>query len=148
MTQEGQQLAQEVIASVDAGRATSSVPRANVQSEAPELALERDILRRFGRAIAALGLVGERKVACTVFLQFTSRLLDDPVSGVVKGVSSSGKSYVVQSVAKFFPFGEIIEMSGMSERALILSDRDYRHKTIVVYEAIALRERAERQSGT
>jgi hypothetical protein len=118
-----------------------------VQSDAPELAHDPDILGRFSADIATLGLVGERSVACTVFLQFVSRLLEDPVSGVVKGASSSGKSYLVQSVTRFFPPGEIIEMSGMSERALILSEQDYRHRTIVVYEAVALRERAERQSG-
>jgi hypothetical protein len=136
----------EVQVSPNGNGATPSVPRAIVQS-VPELAHDPDILSRLAKDIATLGLVGERKVACTVFLQFLSALLDDPVSGVVKGASSSGKSYLVQSVTRFFPPGQIIEMSGMSERALILSNQDYRHRTIVVYEAVALRERAERQSG-
>jgi hypothetical protein len=113
----------------------------------PDLASEQDILGCFLVAIRGCGLVGEDATAATVYLQVMSRVLDEPVSGVVKGASSSGKSYTVQSVVRFFPKGSVIELTGMSERALVFSDQDYRHRTIVVYEAVALRERAERQSG-
>ena len=53
----------------------------------------------------------------------TSRLFDKPVSVGVKGHSSSGKSFVVQMVCRFFPAGAVIEMTAMSQRALVYLTR-------------------------
>ena len=113
----------------------------------PKLALEQDILSRFGVAIRECGVVGEDSNAKTLYLMITSRVGDKPASAIVKGSSSSGKSYVTEEVRKFFPDSAVVIFTGMSERALVLSQRDYRHKTIIIYEAAALRERAEQQSG-
>lgn len=113
----------------------------------PPLALEPDILGLFLADLHRAGVVGEDRTAAIVYLAETSRLLPEPVSVVVKGASSSGKSHVVQSTTRFFPPGEIVEFTGMSERALVFAPQDFRHRTIVVYEAVALRERAERESG-
>ncbi|MDQ3662847.1 MAG: hypothetical protein M3454_17725 [Actinomycetota bacterium] len=41
---------------------------------------------------------------------------------------------------EFFPKDAIVEMTAMSERALVYSKEDYSHRSIVVYEAVALRE--------
>ena len=50
-----------------------------------------------------MGVVGERRGAKLIYLATTSRLLSRPVSIVVKGPSSGGKSFVTESVLKFFP---------------------------------------------
>lgn len=120
-----------------------SEPRGSV----PRLASEPDILTRFTYAIRASGVVGEDRLAKIEFLAICSRLLDKPTSLVVKGSSSSGKSYVTETTCRFFPARAVLPFTGMSEKALILSERSFSHRTIVVYEATALRERAERQSG-
>jgi hypothetical protein len=104
-------------------------------------------LSRFGRAVRAAGVVGEERIAKTEYLAMTSRLLDKPTSLVIKGSSSSGKSYTTEQVCRFFPDKAVLPFTGMSEKALILSERSFEHRTIIVYEATALRERAERQSG-
>lgn len=113
----------------------------------PDLATEPDILALFLADLHRAGVVGEDRTAALVYLAETSRLLSEPVSVVVKGASSSGKSHVVQSTTRFFPPGEVLEFTGMSERALVFAPQDFRHRTIVVYEAVALRERAERENG-
>ena len=56
----------------------------------PALAKDPNILARFEQAVRVCGVVGESRCACTTYLALTSRLLADPVSIVVKGLSSSG----------------------------------------------------------
>lgn len=115
--------------------------------EAPALAESPSILREFAVAVAECGLVGEVATAQLVYLVLTSRLLDKPVSLGVKGSSSSGKSYTVQTVGKFFPAAAVLEMTVMSEKALVHSDQDYAHRMIIMFEAVALREDARTDSG-
>jgi hypothetical protein len=85
-------------------------------------------------------LVGEETTAATTYLSITSRVLDRPTSVAVKGHSASGKSFTVDTVTKFFPSSALLVMTGMSERALVYMKEDYRYRTIVLYEADALRE--------
>jgi Domain of unknown function (DUF3854) len=104
-------------------------------------------LRRILDAVAAevqsRGLVGEERLAKTLYLVLTSRLLDNQVSAGVKGHSASGKSYTVETVTRFFPDEAYLEFTAMSERALIYSTEEYAHRTLVVYEITALREGIE-----
>ena len=81
--------------------------RAQEQAEAWEvcadLARSENILLDFDHTLETVGLVGERRVATLLYLALTSRLLDRPVSIAVKGPSSGGKSFTVESVLRFFP---------------------------------------------
>jgi hypothetical protein len=124
-------------------------PRAEgaTPQRAPELAFDQDILGRFIVDLHRCGVVGEDRAAKLVYLGITSRVLDEPVSEAVKGVSSSGKSFVIDRALRFFPKSAYIEMTGMSERALIYNREDYRHRTLVVFEAVALREQREKAEG-
>jgi Domain of unknown function (DUF3854) len=108
--------------------------------EPPKLAREQRILDRFKVAVRGCGVVGEEATAATLYLLITSRLLDKPVSAAVKGHSSSGKSFTTEATVRFFPPEAVIEMTAMSERALVYSKEDYQHRTLVLYEAVALRE--------
>jgi hypothetical protein len=112
-------------------------------AQLPRLAYERRILDRFRREVRSRGLVGEEGNAAVLFLVFTSRVQDRQVSAGVKGHSSSGKSLMVETVVNFFPDDAVIEFTAMSEKALIYSTRDFKHRTIVVYEITALREGVE-----
>ncbi len=51
----------------------------------------------------AVGVVGEHATVLTLYLAGVSRLLSKPMSVIVQGSSSSGKSFVVESVAELFP---------------------------------------------
>jgi hypothetical protein len=90
------------------------------------------------------GCVGEDHNAQLVNLALTSRLLGEPVSLAVKGLSSSGKSHMVETTLKFFPETAYIAMTAMSERALVYMKEDFAHRTLVLFEAVALREQREK----
>jgi hypothetical protein len=128
------------------GHFTPPNNRATVQppppapTEPPRIAFATRILDRFKHEVQLRGLVGEERNAATLYLVLTSRFLEQQVSAGVKGHSASGKSYTVDTTLRFFPDDEVIEFTGMSERALVYSPRDYRHKTLVIYEAVGLRE--------
>jgi hypothetical protein len=111
----------------------------------PALASDQDIL---GKAVVCMrvcmGLVGEERTAQLEYLMLTSRLLAKPVSGAVKGLSSTGKSFTTECVVALFPAEAKLVMTAMSERALIYLDDDLAHKTVVLYEAVALREGREK----
>jgi hypothetical protein len=111
----------------------------------PAWASDQDILRRMVRTLrVCMGLVGENRNAKLTYLGITSRLLGKQVSIVVKGLSSSGKSYTVECVLALFPAEAVYTMTAMSERALIYLDEDLAHRTVVLFEATALREGREK----
>lgn len=122
----------------------SSIPSETVATvQPPQLAFANRILDSFSSAVQRRGLVGERATALLMYLVVTSRLLSKPVSIGVKGHSSAGKSYIVQTVCSFFPREAVIEMTAMSQRALVYSPEQYAHRTLVLYELVALREGVE-----
>jgi hypothetical protein len=110
----------------------------------PDLARDQRILDRFAAQLRMCGVVGEDRNAKLVYLAITSRVLEEPVSESMKGVSSSGKSYTIDQVLAFFPEEAYIELTAMSERALIYDKRDFAHRTLVLFEAVALREQREK----
>jgi len=125
---------------------TSSTPSAGAAQlhTPPEIASEQDILAEFVCALGVCGVVGEDRNAQLVYLALTSRLLDEPVSLALKGVSSSGKSHTVETTLRFFHPAAYIEMTAMSERALVYMKDEFSHRTIVLFEAVALREQREK----
>jgi hypothetical protein len=121
----------------------TATPQHCTSSEVPTLAVLPFILDKLAGEIRKRGLVGEERLALTLYLVLTSRLLDKQVSAGVKGHSASGKSYTVETVAKFFPDEAYLEFTAMSERALVYSPEKYQHRTLIVYEVTALREGVE-----
>ena len=99
------------------------------------LARSPRILDCFAEALPAAGLVGEERAAKLVFLCGTSRFLKRPVSAVVKGPSSAGKSYVTERALGFLPPSAYYALTAMSDRSLAYSDEPLKHRMLVLYEA-------------
>lgn len=108
------------------------------KARAAELLASDDILAEFARLCVALGLVGEERTAKLLYLALTSRLLDKPISVVVKGPSGGGKSFTVETVLKAFPESAYLDFTTMSEHALVYDDRPLVHRHIVLYEAAGM----------
>ena len=68
---------------------TPSRNRATVQ---PLLAQDRDILARFAAELVAVGVAGERRAGCLIYLVVVSRFLPRIVSLAVKGPSAGRAS--------------------------------------------------------
>src|ERR1700730_12951978 len=97
-----------------------------------------DILEKFAAVITKAGLVGETNNAKILYLALTSRLFDRPISVAVKGVSSGGKSFTVESVLKFFPNSAYFARTACSDKALYFSEESFQHRVLVLYEALGL----------
>jgi hypothetical protein len=102
------------------------------------LAQKTNIFDEFDTDLTRVGLVGERRGAKLLYLAVTSRLLDRPVSIVVKGPSSGGKSFAAETVLRFFPSEAFYALTAMSEHALVYSSESFRHRMLVLYEAAGL----------
>ena len=109
-----------------------------MSAHAPQIALEPDVLAAFTDAVSKRGLVGEDQNAKILFLTVVSRLLDKPVSVVVKGTSSGGKSFTVESVLAFFLRDAYYARTAMSEKALVYSEEPLKNRFLVIYEAVGM----------
>jgi hypothetical protein len=124
---------------------TTELMEADLKKAAGDLISDPDILSRFDRAVQDCGLIGEVSNAKIIFLALTSRLFDlpdRPVSIAVKGVSSGGKSFTVETVLRFFPQEAYFARTGMSEHALPYSDENFKNRFIVIYEAVGMHSEA------
>jgi len=102
------------------------------------LALDKDPALLFNVLSTAKqsGIVGEEKNLLTLYLVMTSRLLPQPLSAATKGESSGGKSALDETIRQFFPKDEAYYFwSAMSSRNLFYTEKDFRHKMLVIAEA-------------
>jgi len=75
----------------------------SVKTEAQSLLASPNLLEIILRDIGRIGIAGERQLALLIYLVGVSRLLDRPISVLVQGSSSSGKSFVPEHVLSLFP---------------------------------------------
>jgi len=100
-----------------------------------DLAKDQNILDRFETDLRTLGLIGEEANAKLLFLAVVSRFFKTPISIAVKGPSSGGKSFLVETVLSFFPGSAFYALTAMSEHALAYSNEPLRHRFLIIYEA-------------
>jgi len=113
--------------------------RALALVKAGDLARSPDILSELEILVQQLGLSGEARNARLLYLALTSRLLDRPVSVAIKGPSSGGKSFLTETVLETMPEEAYHRYTSMSDRALLYTDLDLRHRFLVVMEGTALK---------
>jgi hypothetical protein len=118
--------------------ATAQPERDAAWEACKQLASDPALLDKFAADIEACGLSGETRKAKILYLALTSRWLPRPVSVVVKGPSSGGKSFLVNQALRFFPESAYYEVSAMSEKVLAYSTEPVSNRFIVVYEAAGM----------
>ncbi len=107
-----------------------------VPDECRDLAAADSILDSLGAQLGQVGLVGAVwPTAKILYLAAVSRLLDRPVSVVVKAPSGAGKSWVVKQTLAFFPASAYHALTAMSEHALVYDTTPLVHRMLLVYEA-------------
>ena len=111
-------------------------PLQKAWNKCTNLARDPNILNRVAEVLERVGLVGEQRAAKLIYLVLTSRLLERPLCGVIKGPSSGGKSHVVQRTLSLFPSSATVRLSSLSAKALVyLPSGSLIQKTLVVAEA-------------
>ena len=108
------------------------------QARSKELASQDRILDRLADDLRRSGMAGDVRSAKLLYLILTTRCLEQPVSAVIKGPSSGGKSYLALKLLRLFPKSAYHYFTSMSERALAYGDEPLAHKFIVVAEASGL----------
>lgn len=93
--------------------------------------------------IELLGLVGERALGLALHLTFTSRLLSKPLAAIVLGTSSSGKSFAISQVGRFFPDESVLKAHRITPAAL-----HYLPKGSLIHRAVIAGERSRIQEDT
>jgi hypothetical protein len=82
-----------------------------------------------------IGVVGEERTILTLYLAGVSRLLAKPMSVIVQGSSSSGKSFSVEAAAELFPPEEKVVAQQMTPQSLYyLPPGSLQHKFVVCGE--------------
>lgn len=99
-----------------------------------------DLMTHVVADIGTVGVAGEKELAAAVYLIGVSRLLRKPLAAIVQGPSSSGKSFVVESVGRLFPPESVTTATQMTPQALYhLKPGRLKHRFVVAGE----RRRAE-----
>jgi hypothetical protein len=104
------------LAQRNAATLLAEMPEA-VRLEAETLLKSPELAAAVCADLAALGIAGERELALTLYVGGTSRLLAKPVNARVHGPTSSGKSYVVETVASLFPDEAVLRATQISPAA-------------------------------
>ncbi len=117
-----------------------------IRDEAESMLADPLLIQRVIDDVAKRGVAGERELIATTYLIGVSRLLDRPLAGIVQGPSSSGKSYVIEKAAEFFPGEAVLYATQMTPQALFhMRPGTLAHRFIVAGERSRLEddERAE-----
>jgi hypothetical protein len=113
----------------------------------PPLAARADLLADVTATVHRLGVTGESRIIRATYLTVVSQVLPEPISLVAKGTSAGGKSYSTKTTLRLFPEADLYAVTTGSQRSLIYTDEEFDHRTIVMFEATALREVAEKREG-
>ncbi len=106
-----------------------------VRDEARAMLCDPQLFERIVVDVSALGVAGEDNLIGTLYLVGTSRQLERPLAMIVQGLTSSGKSYVIEQTARTFPPETVIHATRMTPQALFhMPAGSLRHKFIAAGE--------------
>jgi len=106
----------------------------NKRHSAIELAKTPGLLFKIQKEFERSGLVGEKENALLLYLALVSRLLQKPISIIIKSGSSAGKSFLIKIILNLFPKNTYIELTGLSPKSLIYLKEEFKHKFLIIFE--------------
>jgi hypothetical protein len=95
-----------------------------------------DMFEQIVNDMSILGYVGENLNKELLYLCATSRLMNDPISVLIVSQSASGKSYLVETVAKLLPADEVVDFNTLSKQALQYMGDRLLNKFMMMGEAV------------
>jgi hypothetical protein len=108
---------------------------AQEREEALRYLKDPNLVQNLVTDIRKIGIVGEDSNALALYLFSLTRKSDKPISAVVFGDSSAGKSYLVNSICSLIPEEDLLVLSSASARSFEhASEGQLKHKFIVVQE--------------
>jgi energy-coupling factor transporter ATP-binding protein EcfA2 len=116
-----------------AREALERTPKETVE-QAKALLASENLLYEVLNAVELLGVAGERETSLLLYLAVTSRLLKRPLYVLLLGPSSSGKSYLAQTVCKLCPPEAYLEVTDATANALYYLSEPLSHKVLLLGE--------------
>jgi len=108
-----------------------------IKDAALEMLKSKNLFEQISADISAVGVAGEKQLSVMLYIIMTSRLLDKPLSAIVQGASASGKSYIIETVAKLMPPEAIVQAHDFSDQALYyLPSGSLKHRVIISGERV------------
>lgn len=106
-----------------------------VLEEAEEFLKDPQLIERIGADIQALGVAGEQNLATTIYLIGVGRLLPKPVGAIIQAPTSTGKSFIPDTVANCFPPEAVLRAHSITANALYyLEPGRLKHRFVVAGE--------------
>lgn len=108
-----------------------------VKDAALEMLKSENLFEQITADISDIGIAGEEQLRVMLYVIMTSRLLDKPLSAIVQGASASGKSFIIETVAKLIPPEAVIQAHDFSDQALYyLPNGSLIHRVIISGERL------------
>ena len=104
----------------------------DVRQAAEEMLCDPQLIERVSKDIERVGVTGERRMATTIYLVGASVQLPRPLSAIVIGATSSGKSYTLSTVLELFPPEGKILATDITANALYYMPEGSLHHRLVV----------------
>jgi hypothetical protein len=117
---------------------SAAASREELWDACAELASSPDVLGAIAAQARLVGYAGPTTALELTYLAATTRLLPRPVSLALRGPASAGKSFAIKQALAFLPAEAYVELTAMSEKALVYFDEDLQHRMLVVYEGAGL----------
>ena len=99
-----------------------------------EVLASGDLMDQIVADLGARGLATDRDVGLLVYVAFTSRLLDEPVSVFAQGPSSSGKTFIGKVVAGLMPPESVFDVQGITPQALFYMGERLKNAVVMMGE--------------
>jgi hypothetical protein len=116
------------------GRGPAETVSPEVQEAAQELLKAPDLLGRLVAKTQEMGHVGEERNKKLLFLAIVARLFGDGQAIFVRGGSSGGKSFLVDTVLALFPEEMVYRLTNASMRALFWEKERLDYRIMLVRE--------------
>jgi hypothetical protein len=110
----------------------------SLHAKANRIINSSNIFQLFSAEMEKLGFAGDPSHAKVLFCVGTSRLLAKPMHVYIKAGASSGKSFLMNSVLKFFPGTAKEVKSGLSPKAIVYGQSDLQNRILAIQEASGL----------
>ena len=94
----------------------------------------QDLTENTHKLFGSLGLIGEQDSATLLFFIFLTRFFKNPLHAIVMGSTGSGKTYLLQGVARTVPRQHIHVTTSLSENTLYYTPRDFLNHKILLQE--------------
>ena len=108
---------------------------AEIRKAADEMLGSPYLIEQIRQTFESIGIAGESDLALTIYLIGTSRLYKKPLAAIVQGASSTGKSFVIEQVARTFPDDALIQVTDMTPQSLhFMPEGALRHRFVVAGE--------------